>query len=258
MAPPPGLETGPWAFEVDATEEPRTVAVFMEGVSPRVLCVGSPTGLHFAFDEQNARLVKAWRGRFLNAERTWKGRAGGLETPPSADTIDFSPGLPVVPFSSMNEPWPAAVGAEAGARILGRTAHPDGSMTFRYAVGELRVEELVQPVEVIVEEGAGTAPGARLGVERTFTVRAPVGTAVMARPLAARRFESLGAGRWSIDGGPWPVFELDEQSARLARVVEASAEGQSSTAEVRIPIHMLPEEPGSQTLVGTFSWRYAW
>ena len=109
-----------------------------------------------------------------------------------------------------------------------------------------------------VEEGAGTAPGARLGLERTFTVRAPVGTAVMARPLAARGFESFGAGRWSINGGPWPVIELDEQSARLARVVEMSAEGESSTAEVRIPIHMLPEEPGSDTLVGTFSWRYAW
>ena len=257
MAPPPGLETGPWAFEVDATEEPRTVAVFMEGVSPRVLCVGSPRGLHFAFDEQNARLVKAWRGRFLNAEKTWKGRAGGLEQPASSDVVDMPPGLPVLALRSMTEPWPDAVGREAEARIVGRTTHPDGSMTFRYAVGELQVTERIRPVELTVEEGASTEPGARLGVERSFTVRAPLGTPVMARVMAARRFESLGGGRWSLNGAAWPVIELDDGSARVARVVEASA-GASSPAELRVPVPMLPEESGGQTLVGTFSWRFAW
>ena len=258
MAPPPGLETGPWAFEVDVSEEPRTVAVFMNEVSPRVLCVGSPTGLHFAFDEQNARLVKVWRGRFLNAEKTWKGRAGGLEMPASADAVDLGPGLPVLPFGSMTDSWPGAADLDAVARILGRTAHPDGSMTFRYAVGDLRVEELIRPIAVTVEEGASTTPGTRLGVERVFTVRAPLGTVVMARPQAARRFDSLGAGRWSVDGGPWPVVEVDEQSARRARIVDATVDGAPSAAELRIPVLMLPEEPGSQTLVGTFSWRYAW
>ena len=257
MAPPPGLETGPWAFEVDATEEPRTVAVFMKDVSPRVLCVGSPTGLHFAFDEQNARLVKLWRGRFLNAEKTWKGRAGGLETPASSDVVDLPLGLPVLPLGSMSSAWPETAGLDAGARILGRTAHPDGSMTFRYAVGDLRVTERVQPVEVTLEEGAGSAPGTRLGVERSFTVRAPLGTPVVARAMAARDFAAVGGGRWSLDGGAWPLIELDAASARLARVVDAP-DGSASPAELRIPVPMLPEEPGSDTLVGTFSWRFAW
>ena len=257
MAPPPGLETGPWAFEVDATDEPRTVAVFMEGVSPRVLCVGSPTGLHFAFDEQNARLVKAWRGRFLNAEKTWKGRAGGLENPASSDVVEMPPGLPVIPISSMNSTWPEAAGRDMGARIIGRTAHPDGSMTFRYAVGDLSVTEHVRPVELTVNEGATTEPGTRLGVERSFTVRAPAGSPVIARAMVASRFESIGSGRWSINGGAWPVLELDQQSARLARVCDAP-EGAGFPAELRIPVHMLPDEPGSDTLVGTFSWRYAW
>ena len=257
MAPPPGLETGPWAFEVDATEEPRTVAVFMEGVSPRVLCVGSPTGLHFAFDEQNARLVKAWRGRFLNAEKTWKGRAGGLETPASSDVFEMPAGLPVIPLGTMTSTWPEAAGRDMGARIIGRTAHPDGSMTFRYAVGDLKVTESIRPVEVTVGEGATTEPGTRLGFERSFTVRAPVGSPVIVRAMVAHSFESIGAGRWSIDGRAWPVLELDEESARLARVCDAP-DGSEFPAELRIPVHMLPDEPGSDTLVGTFSWRYAW
>ena len=37
-------------------------------------------------------------------------------------------------------------------------------MTFRYAVGELEVTERIRPVELTVEEGASTEPGARLGV----------------------------------------------------------------------------------------------
>jgi len=79
----------------------------------------------------------------------------------------------------------------------------------------------------------------------------------MARVMAARRFESLGGGRWSLNGAAWPVIELDDGSARVARVVEASA-GASSPAELRVPVPMLPEESGGQTLVGTFSWRFAW
>ncbi|MDG1491190.1 MAG: hypothetical protein P8R43_04815, partial [Planctomycetota bacterium] len=164
----------------------------------------------------------------------------------------------VLPSISMKSPWPAGGGLEVGAVIRGRTAHPDGSMTFRYKVGELEVEERIQPIEVTIQEGVTTAPGTRLGLERTFTVRAPVGTAVMARPVAARGFESLGVGRWSLDGGPWPVIELDAQSARLARIVDSVEGRDGPPAELRIPVPMLPEEPGSQTLVGTFSWRFAW
>jgi hypothetical protein len=130
-------------------------------------------------------------------------------------------------------------------------------MTFRYAVGDLSVTEQVRPVELTVNEGATTEPGTRLGIERSFTVKAPVGSPVIARAMVARRFESIGAGRWSINGGAWPVLELDEQSARLARVCDAP-EGAGFSAELRIPVHMLPDEPGSDTLVGTFSWRYAW
>ena len=81
MAPPPGLETGPWAFEVDAGRGAADGAVFMSDVSPRVLCVGTPEGVHFAFDERARRLAKLWRGRFMNVIGTWKGRAGALESP---------------------------------------------------------------------------------------------------------------------------------------------------------------------------------
>ena len=181
----------------------------------------------------------------------------GLETPASSDVVEMPPGLPLLPLGSMTSTWPEAAGRDMGARIIGRTAHPDGSMTFRYAVGDLSVTEQVRPVELTVNEGATTEPGTRLGIERSFTVKAPVGSPVIARAMVARRFESIGAGRWSINGGAWPVLELDEQSARLARVCDAP-EGAGFSAELRIPVHMLPDEPGSDTLVGTFSWRYAW
>ena len=61
MAPPPGLDTGEWAFELTPGEGTRLVSVFMRDVSP-ASCAGTPEGVHSAFDVEHGRLAKLWRG----------------------------------------------------------------------------------------------------------------------------------------------------------------------------------------------------
>ncbi|MEM9381161.1 MAG: hypothetical protein AAGB93_14510 [Planctomycetota bacterium] len=289
MAPPPGLDTGPWAFEIDASERVRAVSVFMKDVSPRVLCVGTPENVHFAFDEQGVRLARAWRGRFLNAMGTWNGRAGALETPASADVTDLAPGLAVASLEDLYAPWPEGVGRDAEARMLSRSTHPDGSLTFRYAVGDVRVSETVAPTR-LTSPGSGGDGGERLGLERRFEVRAPRaarGRSVVARVAVARQFDRADQGRWRLDGDAWPFVEIDDESARTARVLSprASVEqpfrgeddrpaidarqrgasrgvrGRRTTRvldELRIPVLMVPSPDDPETLVGTFTWRMAW
>ncbi len=296
MAPPPGLDTGPWAYEIDASQRVRTISVFMKDVSPRVLCVGTPASVHFAFDEQNVRLVKAWRGRFLNVEGTWKGRAGALESPASSDTVDLPAGLAILPLDDLYAAWPTTAGREMSARNVGRTMNDDGSITFRYAIGDLQVEETVAPTRIEVSAGGGDKPVSRFGIERRFVVRAPaggVGGGVVARVALGRQFDRVGPGRWRIDGQDWPLIEIDESSARSARILApkrlgsklpaeedldktaadrpaidgrdrgasrslSSQESERVLDELRIPVLMRPSNDGTNTLVGTFSWRYAW
>lgn len=296
MAPPPGLDTGPWAFEVDPSAEQRLVSVFMKDVSPNVLCIGSPSGLHMAFDVKNSRLAKVWRGRFLNAMGTWQGRAGALESPGSKDVVDLLDGFAVAPVKRLNSMWPEAQTATnpggLTTRSLGRTVHPDGAVTMRYTVGALEIAETLRPTELGVRVSKAEEPDTRLGVERSFEVRMPrsgVGESVVARVAAARLFDRAGTGKWRVNGRAWPVYTVDEDSVRTVKLVEPKEDAQGSfgdtgggrptvdgrlrrssreflrtgesplrLTELRIPVLMVPANDGTQDLVGTFSWSYAW
>ena len=45
-------------------------------IGPRAILVGSPDGLHVAFDANAVRMAKAWRGRFFDAKGSRDGRGG--------------------------------------------------------------------------------------------------------------------------------------------------------------------------------------
>jgi hypothetical protein len=117
------------------------VGVFMDGVSPRTLCVGFPERIHYAFDVQASRLALAWRGRFFNARGTWEGRAGALERPPSDDVLALPRGPALAFLTDGSAPWPL----ESEARALGRRYDVARVPVLRYALGAVTVEERIAP-----------------------------------------------------------------------------------------------------------------
>lgn len=142
---PPGVAPSDAEYELIPVDEPITCGVFLRGASPRTLVVGNPEGIHYAFDMQNSRLVRAWRGRFFNARGTWFGRAGQLEDAPSDDRLDLPAGMPLARLSSGDEAWPDLIGAEAGFRRLGQRYDEERRPVFRYAFGDIEVEEHLIP-----------------------------------------------------------------------------------------------------------------
>lgn len=294
MAPPPGLNTGPWAYEIIPEESTRLVSVFMKDVSPRVLCIGTPIGVHAAFDLEGGRLAKVWRGRFLNAMGTWRGRAGALEVPGSGDVYEPPAGLVVQPIDDLYGPWPRSIGDDAGVRALGRIVNTDGSVTVEYAIGDLRVAETIAPTSVGVPVRRNVEPEVRRGVVRTIELRAPargVGAPVMARLAVARQFDRAGPGLWRRDGLEWPVLRVDPKIARTVEVLvprdpsapripgeetegrtildprDVAGDGRRSRddiapdpvfEEIRVPILLRPARDGSEELVGSLTWEFAW
>ncbi|HVS19622.1 MAG TPA: hypothetical protein VMT18_13545, partial [Planctomycetota bacterium] len=138
---PEGLVVPDEVYEVAVGDEPACVGVFMEGLSPRVLCVGFPERTHYAFDVQASRLALAWRGRFFNARGTWEGRAGALERPPSDDVLELPRGTPLAVLDGPDAPWPLDV----EARALGRRYDIERVPILRWAMGDVTVEERVVP-----------------------------------------------------------------------------------------------------------------
>ena len=165
IPPPPGLKTPDSAFEVNPTDRVRMVSVFMKDVGPRVLLVGFPEHVHFAYDVGAGRLVRAWRGRFFNARGTWHNRAGRLEDPGGDHRLSWPKGIPVAQLRNPNEAWPeVSTGRDAKKldthspdhRVLGRTLSPTGIPTFRNVYFGRPTEETLRPIQV----------DGRLGLER--------------------------------------------------------------------------------------------
>lgn len=146
MPLPFGLVPLEGEYEVEVTDTPVSVGVFMKGVSPRTVAVGLPERVHYAFDVQSSRLALAWRGRFLDARGTWFGRAGELERPAGEDVLELPRVQPFALLEHPDDPWPTAIGPAAGYRALGRTLDADLRPVFRYGLGSTVIEESIVPV----------------------------------------------------------------------------------------------------------------
>lgn len=209
---PAGLATSDAAYELVPTGEPIVCGVFLRGVSPRVLVVGHPELVHYAFDMQDPRLALVWRGRFFNARGTWEGRAGQLEWAASEDVLELPSGPTLARLSDPAAPWP-----EAGAQWLGRCYDGARRPVQRYRVAGVTVEERLLPV----------LDGPRAGLRRELVVRSPTPV----RDLWMR------AGAWpAADAEPSMDVRLRGTGPPLRLVGEG--------VELRVPVDLAPARGG--------------
>jgi len=160
MPAPDGVPSGK-GLVLDVGDRPKVFRTFLERAGNRGIAVGTPQGLHFAFDAEQIRLVEAWSGEFLNVAPVWEGRGGHvapelgsvvwsappgpalLLAPPDAlkeDTVD-----PKVLIAAWRE-WPTDSGRAHGMKFRGYRLESDGLPTFLYELGDgVQVEERDAP-----------------------------------------------------------------------------------------------------------------
>jgi hypothetical protein len=151
---PPGVLVDRADYLVVPAERPACVSAFWDGLSARVLAVGFPERVHLAFDLDGVRLALVWRGAFLDATGTWRGRAGQLAQPAGEDVIELPPGPALAWLAAPDAAWPEVGGKPAGWRMRGQVRDAGGRPSFRYRgrrapddpAGEVRVEEALRPV----------------------------------------------------------------------------------------------------------------
>ena len=127
-APPPPKKG---KFFLPVKEKPYVYRSTIPGVGPDAIAVGTPQGIHFAFDPHTCRLALAWSGDFLDVKRDWSGR-GGQGTGIPGKTFYKAPKRPL------------AIGdAEAkfrGFRLV------DDMPVFLYSIGKAKVEHTILPI----------------------------------------------------------------------------------------------------------------
>ncbi len=128
-------------YELIPSERPIVLRTFMEGVGMHAIAVGSPSGVHYAFDAESMRLAVAWKGRFLDAQSTWFERFATPTNPLDA-SVQLSPSFSLAALEGDLASWPDDAN-RAGYRFGGLRMDGSGVPTLLYQIGNWQVADRV-------------------------------------------------------------------------------------------------------------------
>lgn len=125
--------------------------------------VGTPAGVHFAYDLERGALLRAWRGGFVDAAEMWYERGDSQLAKPLGATIDFTGKAGVALLETpAADGWPETPGALYASE--GYRLEPDGTPVFHATLASLRVSDAFRPAadgvgltRTVTVEGAATS-----------------------------------------------------------------------------------------------------
>jgi hypothetical protein len=145
-------------LRVAVGERPVVLRAFLADIGPRAIAVGMPSGLHYAFDANTARLADAWKGDFLDASGAWTGR-GGDELGGLGERVWVAPAGALLALREPDAP---------PAHFDGYEFDKQGQPTFLWSLGKAQVHETIRtslvPQPTLVREIriSGLRPGSAL------------------------------------------------------------------------------------------------
>jgi mono/diheme cytochrome c family protein len=228
--------------ELKPAQEPIVFHTFMEGVSPRSITVGNPGGVHVAFDGDQVRLARAWRGRFFNADGTWEGRAGKFMQPLSDQQLVLPPGPAILTADQIGDVWPVPQKhtRNIGGKFMGYRLDAKRRPVFRYKIGN-----------VIVEEQPDSSAALRPRLIRRFTIipldghaeelvlRAAIGKEIKSHDngFAINQTETVKFQEGTACGPAPKRPPTKSKPAKLETEIRNTKAGAELLARIKIPDH---------------------
>jgi hypothetical protein len=194
MPLPAGARPDGAGMELIPIDEPIVHRTFMADIGPRAIAVGYPDNVHIAFDANQVRLAKAWRGRFFDAKGMWEGRGGAHLAPLGQDVIELPAGPALAVLATPDAPWPVAKGRlprDIGGHFRGYRLDPKRQPVFLYQLDGAAVEEQATPV---LKEG-----GVALLRRITVTGKRPAAGGLYFLAAAGAKVAPQSPGVWRVD-----------------------------------------------------------
>jgi len=142
--PPSGLQ--PDAIELKDSVRPVIYRNFFADVSPRGIAVGYPEAVNLIWDAQRMTLASVWKNGFIDASMHWSGRGQGNQSPLGDAVTKVDSDTPVAMLADASLPWPKDLTVTNAYRFLGYKLDKSGRPTFRYLVGDVTVEDKIEPL----------------------------------------------------------------------------------------------------------------
>ncbi len=219
------------AILVEPEHEPVILRSFIDHRGTKrthTVSVGEPDGIHYSFDLNQAGLLHVWKGPFLDATPMWHSRGQDQLAVPQGSVVTLSGQSPLAFLDEADAPWPDSVDHAAPYRFLGYDLDEHGRPVFRYILGDVAVEDRLDPGEE-----------ARL-LTRHLTLRAEQAPASlwlrMASGTTIREIAEAGTRRladrtYLIDGPTYYIHVDDVGDAQP--VIRTTEDGQELLVPVR-------------------------
>ena len=161
---------------------------------PRVVhavSVGSPEKVHYTYDMDNAMLIQAWRGDFLNATPMWNNRGDGSSRPLGMVQRFGKPSQVLSRLLNLQSAWESDT-TGTGYRPKGYVIDEEGRPTFKY----LKYGESINDKIQVLEKGRG--------ISRVINLNKPKNNLYLKLADAE-----------TIEEGPDGIYLIDNQSYYL-------------------------------------------
>lgn len=202
------------AIFVEPGGQPEIIRGFVnhDGVKKtRTIAVGDPTGVHYVFDSEQASVIEAWKGAFIETTDMWHSRGQDQLAVPRGSVIAL-PGAPsVAALAGAGAAWPAHVGDDY--LFKGYDVERGGHPAFHYLTGGVHVTDRLWPAE----------DGREL--VRALTLEGLSASNAWVRVASAGSIQQLPNGEFDVDGQTW-LLRIDDSGGGdpVVRTVEGGQE----------------------------------
>ena len=119
--------------------------------------VGTPAGVHYAYDFETAAILRVWRGDFLDTFEMWDGRGENQLGKPAGPALTLNAKPVLALLERYSNDWPVETDAMWSSQ--GYRLEADGQPTFLFKLSSLSATDRIAPAK----EGSG--------LTRTLTVK---------------------------------------------------------------------------------------
>ncbi|WP_373518172.1 DUF1080 domain-containing protein [Pricia sp.] len=112
-----------------------------------VISVGTPQGIHYAYDLVNGALLQVWNGDFFDATEMWLNRGEKQLGLPAGFTVSFHGDPEFAALSEEDAPWPEDTSDFEDFTSTGYTLDSEGLPSFKYTKGSTSISDKMTPSE---------------------------------------------------------------------------------------------------------------
>ncbi|SIS54636.1 protein of unknown function [Zobellia uliginosa] len=178
----------------------RSFIMFKGEKLNKVISLGHPSGLSYAYNLEKGALLKVWRGNFMDVTDMWHHRGQAQLAKPLGNTISLSNSPAIALLSDFHEPWPDSIAPSMVHQ--GYALDKNGVPKFTFNICGVNLTDYIVPLD----DG--------MGFERTLTLNGEIDTNLYSRIISAESIVQISKEVYRVDGNYYVMIDKKFQSKK--------------------------------------------